>query len=99
MSSKSLRVVAHLKARADKIDETRDALVSMIEPTRAEDGCIVYEMLQNDADPTDFTFVEEWSGHDELSAHLQSQHVQAVIARAEELFAAPPDIRRYTLVA
>ena len=94
----TLRVVAHLKARPEKIDETRDALMSMIEPTRAEKGCIVYEMLQNDVDPTDFTFVEEWTGDAELGAHLQSDHVQAVIARAEELFAAPPDIRRYTLL-
>ena len=94
----TLRVVAHLRAKADKIEETRAALMSMVEPTRVEDGCIVYEMLQNDVDPTDFTFVEEWTGDAELGAHLQSEHVQAVIAQAEELFAAPPDIRRYTLV-
>lgn len=94
----TLRVVAHLRAKADKIEETRAALMLMVEPTRAEDGCIVYEMLQNDVDPTDFTFVEEWTGDAELGAHLQSDHVQAVIAQAEELFAAPPDIRRYTLV-
>jgi quinol monooxygenase YgiN len=66
----TLRVVAHLKARPEKIDETREALMSMIEQTRAEEGCIVYELMQND-----------------------------VIARAEELFASPPDIRRYTLIA
>lgn len=71
----------------------------MVAPTRAEDGCIVYEMLQNDVDPTDFTFVEEWTGEAELASHLQSSHVQAVIAQAEELLAGPPDIRRYTLIA
>lgn len=95
----TLRVVAHLKARPEKIVETREALMSMIEQTRAEEGCIVYELMQNDVDPTDFTFVEEWTGDAELGAHLQSDHVQSVIARAEELFAAPPDIRRYTLIA
>jgi quinol monooxygenase YgiN len=95
----TLRVVAHLKARPEKIDETREALMSMIEQTRAEEGCIVYELMQNDADPTDFTFVEEWTGDAELGAHLQSDHVQSVISRADELFASPPDIRRYTLIA
>lgn len=99
MTTKTLRVVAHLKARPDKIEEVRVALMSMVGPTRAEDGCIVYEMLQNDVDPTDFTFVEEWKGEAELGAHLQSDHIQAVIEQAEELFAAPPDIRRYTLIA
>lgn len=98
MSTRTLRVVAHLKARPDKVDETREALMSMIEPTRAEDGCIVYELMQNNDDPTDFTFVEEWTGDDVLDEHLQRDHIQKVVARADELFAAPPDVRRYTLL-
>jgi len=99
MSTETLRVVAHLIARPDKIDETRDALSALIAPTRAEDGCIVYELMQNAADPTDFTFVEEWSTNAALDAHLQTDHLKLVQAKAEELLAAPPDIRRYTRVA
>ncbi len=94
----TLRVVAHLRAKPDKIEETKDALMSMIEPTRGETGCIVYELMQNDDDPTDFTFVEEWSGAEALDEHLQTDHIQGVVARAGELFEAPPDIRRYTLI-
>src|SRR5687768_17324723 len=94
----TLRVVAHLRSKPDKIEETKDALMSMIEPTRNETGCIVYELMQNDADPTDFTFVEEWSSNDELDTHLQTEHIQQVVARADELFSAPPDVRRYTLL-
>ncbi len=95
----SLRVVAHLRAKADKIEETREALTALIAPTCAEDGCVVYELLQNDADPTDFTFVEEWSGDTALNAHLQSEHIRDLQSRADELFAGPPDIRRYTLIS
>lgn len=94
----TLRVVAHLRAKADKVEETREALTSLIEPTRTETGCILYELMQNDDDPTDFTFVEEWSGNDSLDVHLLTEHIQKVVARADELFAAPPDIRRYTLI-
>jgi quinol monooxygenase YgiN len=95
----TLRVVAHLRAKPDKVEETKQALLELVEPTRAESGCLIYELLQNDADPTDFTFVEEWSGNDSLDAHLLTAHIQQVVARADELFAAPPDIRRYTLIA
>ena len=94
----TLRVVAHLRAKPDKVDETKDALMSMIGPTRSEPGCIVYELLQNNGDPTDFAFVEEWTGNDSLDEHLLSEHIQRVVARADELFAAPPDVRRYTLI-
>ena len=94
----TLRVVAHLRAKSDKVDETKRALASLVEPTLAETGCIVYQLMQNNDDPTDFTFVEEWSGNDSLGELLLTDHIQKVVARAEELFAAPPDIRRYTLI-
>ena len=95
----TLRVVAHLTAKPGKIEETRAALTGLVDPTRAETGCIRYELLQNNSHPTDFTFVEEWSGDDALDAHLQSDHIKLVVSKAEELLAAPADIRRYTLLA
>jgi quinol monooxygenase YgiN len=94
-----LRVVAHLKAKADKIEETRAALTALIDKTRAEDGCIVYELMQNNDDPTNFTFVEEWIDEAALDAHLQSDHIKDLVSRADELLAAPSDIRRYTLLS
>lgn len=95
----TVRVVAHLTARPDKIEETREALAAVIELTRTEDGCITYELMQNTADPTDFTFVEDWSSNAALDMHLESEHIRDLRSKAGELLAAPPDIRRYTLVA
>ena len=95
----TLRVVAHLTAKADKIEETRAALQTLIDPTCAEEGCIRYELMQNNAEPTDFAFVEEWSSNEALDLHLQTDHIKLVVSKAEELLAAPPDIRRYTLLA
>ena len=95
----ALTVVAHLIAKPDKIEETRAALQTLIDPTRAEEGCIKYELLQNNADPTDFTFVEEWSDDKALDEHLQTDHIKHLVLRADELLASPPDIRRYTLLA
>ena len=95
----TLRVVAHLRSKPDKVEETKQALTALVEPTRAESGCMAYELMQNDADPTDFTFVEEWSGNDSLDAHLATEHIQKLVARAGDLLAGPPDIRRYTLIA
>jgi quinol monooxygenase YgiN len=95
----TIRVVAHLTAKPDKIEETRAALTSLIKPTRAEDGCIVYELMQNNDEPADFTFVEEWTSDTALDAHLESEHIRTLQSQADELFAVPPDIRRYTLLA
>lgn len=93
-----IRVVAHLTSKPKTTAETRAALEGFIDPTRAEAGCIVYELMQNNDDPTDFTFVEEWESDEALDAHLESPHILAFKERAGDLLACDPDIRRYTLL-
>ena len=95
----TIKVVAHVTARPDTIDATRELLISLILPTRIEEGCVTYQLYQNEADPTDFTFIEEWTSDEHLDAHLATDHFKIAAARGAELFGAPPDIRRYTLVA
>ncbi|HMS08112.1 MAG TPA: putative quinol monooxygenase [Pyrinomonadaceae bacterium] len=94
----SLRVVAHLISKPDSIDETREVLLGLIEPTVAEAGCITYELHQNTADPTDFTFIEEWTDDASLDAHLESAHLAAAREKLGDLLAEPADIRRYRLI-
>ena len=94
----AIRVVAHLTSKPETIDETRATLEGFVEPTRAETGCVYYELMQNNDDPTDFTFVEEWESDETLDAHLESPHITALKERAGELLARDPDIRRYTLL-
>lgn len=96
MTGSKIRVVARLVAFPDKVDEAKALLLGLIEPTSQETGFIQYDLLQNQADPTDFTFVEEWESHAALNAHLASDHIQAAIARIPELMVEEPDIRRYT---
>jgi len=93
-----LRVVARIIALPDRIEEVRSILSELIEPTRGESGCVSYELLQNDSDPTDFTFVEEWESNAKLDAHMASPHLQKAIAAVDGKLAAPPDIRRYSLL-
>ncbi len=94
----TVHVVARLVARPDTVAELRALLLSLIEPTRQEAGCLRYSLLQNTADPTDFTFVEEWVDQAALEAHFTTPHLQAALAQAPELLAASPDIRRYTCI-
>ena len=94
----TIRVIARLVSKPDRVDDTRATLEALIDPTRAEDGCVVYELMQNNADPTDFTFVEEWESDKALDAHLASAHIEHLRSIAGELLAAEPDVRRYTLI-
>ena len=98
MSDSGVRVVARVVARPGKVEELRALLQGLVEPTRMESGCVTYELLQNKAEPTDFTFVEEWRSEEDLDAHLQSPHLRQARSRLPELAVADPDIRRYTVV-
>ncbi|OUL18632.1 putative quinol monooxygenase [Nostoc sp. 106C] len=99
MTNQTIRVVARVTALPDKVEALKAVLLALIEPTRQEAGAIKYELLQNQYDPTDFTFVEEWTSNEALNIHLDSPHLQEAAAKLEGLVAATPDIRRYYLVA
>jgi quinol monooxygenase YgiN len=95
----SLRVVAHVTARPDTIEQTKELLLSIIGPTREEAGCVSYQLHVNNANPAEFTLIEEWASDGALDEHFTRPHMQAAFARVPDLLAAPPDIRRYSIIA
>lgn len=54
----ALTIVASIKAKADKIDLVRAALEKLIDTTRAEKGCINYDLHQDNQDPAHFLLNE-----------------------------------------
>jgi quinol monooxygenase YgiN len=98
MAEDTLRVVARIKARSNKVNELLSVLNSLVEPTRKEPGCIHYELLQNNEDPTDFVLIEEWLSDTALQSHFATKHFKEGLTKLSSLVAAEPDIQRYHLV-
>jgi len=94
-----LQVIAHIHARPEHVASVRDVLTGYVEPTRAEPGCFVYDLLQDSSDPAHFTFVEEWADATALEAHSKSAHITAGRARLQGLTASPNQVVRYTRLA
>ena len=84
-----------LKARPGMEDATRAALATLVVPTQAEEGCILYALHQGVEDPTRFAFVERWESQELHDAHVGSPQLAAALARAGELLAEPPDSAVY----
>ncbi len=99
MAAQTVRVVARIVAHADSAHEMKALLLRIVEPTRAEQGCLRYELHQSDTDPADFVFIEEWANSAAVAAHMRTAHIQEVFERAAPLLAAPRDIRRYHLIS
>lgn len=87
-----LNVVAVITAQPGAADEVRAALQALVEPTRAEPGCLKYELFVSGMSSDTFITVEEWRSSADLEAHLQTDHVQQALATSGDLLAAPPAI-------
>lgn len=94
-----MRVVANIHANLEQAQEVKDILVGLIEPTRREAGCILYELLQDLEDPAEFCFVEEWESGPHLEAHLKTAHFLSAAAALEGKVSRPTDIKSYDLIA
>jgi len=100
MIRETVRVVAHITARAGKEADVQATLSGMLEPTRQEFGCIHYELLQNLNHPAEFTLLEEWETQATLDAHSAAPHTKAAEAKMDSLIGqSPPDVRFYRTVA
>ncbi len=98
MPNKTLRVVARVTAKPDCVEQVKAILIGVVEPSRHEPGNISYQLLQNNSDPTDFTFVEEWESAPLEQAHFSTLHILDALQRLPGLLATDPDIRRYSVL-
>ena len=90
-----MKVILRLAARPDTVEALKPTLLELAAESRKEKDCISYHVLQNQADPCDFTLVEEWTNEAALDAHLKTQHVATAFAKGGPLLANAPDARRY----
>lgn len=69
-------VVAHVRAKEGRGAEAEALLTGLIGPTHNEDGCIVYALHRDVANPDHLVFVERWASREALDAHSKAPHLQ-----------------------
>jgi quinol monooxygenase YgiN len=95
----SLTVIAHVRAKPGQESRVRQLLEGLLAPTRAEAGCINYDLHQSQIDPTLFVFYENWESEAHLDAHARSTHIQSFRKLADETLAEPVQITKWQIVA
>jgi len=71
-----LTIVANIKARADKIDHVKAELQKLIDTTRAENGCLQYDLHQDNETAAHFMFFENWESREAWQTHMNAQHLK-----------------------
>ena len=72
-----LTIVANIHAHPDKIDLVKTELQKLVAITRAEAGCLQYDLHQDNDDPAHFLFYENWRSRDLWQAHMNAPHLTA----------------------
>jgi quinol monooxygenase YgiN len=98
---KPFTIIADLTAHPGRGDEVAAAIVGSgaVSLTRAEPGCLAYDVCQ-DTDARDhFVVYERWQDLAALASHLETAHFAAIGAALGGLLVGAPDVRVLTPVA
>jgi len=72
-----LTVVAKIVAKKESVERVRSELLKLVAPTRKEEGCIDYNLHQDNDNSALFIFYENWESAACLEKHIQSDHYRA----------------------
>ncbi len=91
-----LDTVALIRAKPGSESVVMDALTELRVHTRAEEGCLRYDLFESAATPGTYVTVEEWTNQEALDQHLGSAHIAAALTAVEGALAGPPEIHPLT---
>ncbi|MCU0239033.1 MAG: antibiotic biosynthesis monooxygenase [Pyrinomonadaceae bacterium] len=94
-----LYLTARLKVKADKVSELKSAALAIVEPSRAESGCISYNVHQSVEDETVFVWRECWTSKADLDEHFEMDYVKGFFAIVGEVAEEPPQITLTNLIS
>jgi len=83
MSNQSLTIVARILAKEEKRELVKSELLKLIAPTRAEEGCLNYDLHQDEQNPNLFLFHENWVNRDLWQKHMNNAHLAAYVKATE----------------
>jgi quinol monooxygenase YgiN len=78
-----LTVIANIKAKSDKIDLVKEELIKLIDITCDEEGCLQYDLHQDNNNPAHFMFYENWKSRELWQTHMGRQHLKDYAAATD----------------
>ncbi|MDH3566720.1 MAG: antibiotic biosynthesis monooxygenase [Desulfobacteraceae bacterium] len=68
-----------MAARPEKRKEVMQTLLSMIEPTLQEKGCLSYQVFQDINDENVFSLIKEWETREDLDHHMRTDRFSVLL--------------------
>jgi quinol monooxygenase YgiN len=85
-----------MNALLEKRTEVMQTLLSMIEPTENERGCLSCRGFRDIEDNNGFDLIVEWQTHEDLDHYIRSDRF-SVLLGTKSLLCEPPQIQIHTV--
>ena len=85
-----------MNALLEKRTEVMQTLLSMIEPTENERGCLRFHAFRDIEDKNGFDLIAEWKTREDLDHYLRSDRF-SVLLGTKSLLCEPPQIEIHTV--
>lgn len=72
-----LTITGNILAKPDQIEQVKAELEKLIPITRAESGCLQYDLHQDNENPAYFMFYENWESRELWQTHMNAPHLAA----------------------
>ena len=89
-ADKPFSLIVHLKVKRDQVEAVLTAAKKAVPASRAEKGCVAYEVQQNLEDATEFFILETWSDAKALQFHSSTDHFAEFIKVIGSAVEEPP---------
>jgi quinol monooxygenase YgiN len=99
MAEMKVTVLARFKAKDGMEEQLKQAIMACVEPTRAEAGCINYDLHQLADDRGKLVLYENWRSKEDLDVHLEMPYLRELKAKAGELCSEPIEITLWEMVS
>jgi quinol monooxygenase YgiN len=70
-------------AKDDHVAQLKHLLITMVDASRKEVGCLKYDIFQIEKNPKKFIVIESWENEDALEGHKNSEHYKHYKAHYE----------------
>ena len=87
MARTPFNFIANFKANPGRETDLERILTAMVAPTRAEEGCVNYDLHVHADDPTRYVLYEGWSSPQALDLHMTLPHFQKMLEELDGVVA------------
>lgn len=92
-------IICVVRAKTEHRDKVHHLLLELVDPARAEPGCLYYDLYQQRDQPDTFRIVDGWVSAAAIEAHAAHPNVPRVVEQLLPLLDTPLEVITNTRVS